>query len=88
MQEVVSSFQDTDVLRHAEGAEAEKDGLDETERVSHLHHVLQVSHPGSSKFPAEEVEILDSGRGAEHQELQVAAVAAAVEFSNSTVSAN
>lgn len=66
VQEVVSGVQDPDLLRVAEGAEAEEDRLDQAECVPHLHHVLQAGYTGSSELQAEKVEVSDTGRGAEY----------------------
>lgn len=51
-----------------------------------MHHLVQAGHPGPPELPAQKVEVPDPGRGAEHQELQVPAVAAAAELPDGTVS--
>lgn len=86
MQEMVSGLQDPYLLRYAKGAEGETYRLDEAERFPHLHHVVQARHTGPPELQAEEMEVPDTRRGAEHKELQVATLAAAAQLSDATVS--
>lgn len=55
-------------------------GLDEAERLPRLHHLLQTGAAGSPGLQTQVVEVPDPGRGAEHQELQVAALAEPAEL--------
>lgn len=83
---MVSSFQNFNLLRNAKREEIKTNRLDETKCISHLYNVLQIGCARSSEFSQEKMEIFDIGRGAEHQKFQIAKVAVAFEFPNTTVS--
>ena len=38
------------LLWQPEGAKAEAGGMDQAERLPHLHHLLQACYPGSQQF--------------------------------------
>lgn len=50
-------------------------GLDETQRLPRLHHVVQAGAAGSPGVPTQILALPDPGRSPEHQELQVSALA-------------
>lgn len=83
---MVPSFQNSHLLRHSKGEKNETDRLDQTKCFSHLHNLVQIGHPGSSKFSKEKVEIFNIGRSTEHKKFQIAEMAVTIKFSNTTVS--
>mmetsp|Transcript_24567 Transcript_24567/g.80106 ORF Transcript_24567/g.80106 Transcript_24567/m.80106 type:complete len:605 (+) Transcript_24567:570-2384(+) len=86
-QEVLPRLQDPDLLRHAEGAQAQAAGLVQDERLPRLHHVVQARHPGSGRLPPQKVEVPHPRRGAPHQELPLAALADAAQLQRQAAAA-
>lgn len=80
VQALVSSVQSADVLWLRQATQGAKAGLVQAECVSGVHHELPARGPGCALLQAQEVVLLDPGRGAQHQELEELAVADAADL--------
>lgn len=66
IQKMVSRFQDLNLLWLTERTKTKAHRLDEGERISCVHHIIQTGHTRSSEFSTKKVEILDIGWSAKH----------------------
>jgi hypothetical protein len=53
----LSFFKGSGLLWEPKGAAYEARGLDQTERIPHLHHIIQAGHPGPQQLQAVQVAV-------------------------------